>query len=924
MRLHRERYIVTVFALALLWARPALAQTGSIVGSVRDAEAVAPLASARVEAINAAGSVAGSAFTDEAGQFQITRLAPGTYALAVTLVGFETYRVPGVRVAADQATTVSADLVSLAYRLNPIVVTASRKQEKALDAPATVSVVDTRTIESRPVVTPVEHLRGTPGVDVITQGLQGTNVVVRGFNNIFSGALHMLSDNRIAHVPSLRVNVMRFIPVTNEDIERMEIVLGPGSALYGPNTANGVLHIISKSPLDHQGSSVSVGGGNQGVLQGTFRTSQLMGEKFGYKVSAQYLEGKEWAFTDPVEQVAHETAAKTNPNTRIGVRDRDIRRWAVDLRADWQPSDDFRSSFSFGSTTEDNGIELTGIGAAQVRGWTYSYYQARANYKRLFGQVYLNTSSAGETYLLRDGADIVDDSKVLVGQLQHGLGLGARQNFTYGVDFIRTMPDTRGTITGINEEDDNYSEFGAYLQSETRLTSMFDLVLAGRYDKHSELVDAVFSPRAALVFKPVENHNFRVTYNRAFSTPTSNNLFLDISAGPAGALGPLGFFAHARGPGRNGFELARDDGSIYGIRSPFAAGVGKTSADIVAPDAASTYLLQVTALAAVQAARGQPLSPQLVAYMRSLAPEAAARVSQSLLNTTTRQLSPLKGTVFEDVPGIEESTTTTFEVGYKGLLGGKLLFAADAWWAEHENFTSPLLVHTPMLLMTPTELVPYLVPRLMQAGLSQAQATALATGMAQIPAGVVASPDVVTAAPSLIATYRNFGAVDLTGADLSVTALLTDRWSLGLTGSLVSDDHFFESLSDPDKDCEGKLADVDCQLVGLNAPKKKGTVTLGYRDDDRGFNGEVRVRYTDEFPVNSAPFIGIKCVVPGGEGSCVKSYTLLDLNLGYRLPFLRGPTVQLSVQNLLDEKYQSFLGVPEIGTLALLRLKYNF
>lgn len=59
--------------------------------------------------------------------------------------------------------------------------------------------------------------------------------MVRGFNNIFSGGLLTLTDNRIARVPSLRLNAYNFIPVTNDDIERIEVVLGPGSAVYGPS-----------------------------------------------------------------------------------------------------------------------------------------------------------------------------------------------------------------------------------------------------------------------------------------------------------------------------------------------------------------------------------------------------------------------------------------------------------------------------------------------------------------------------------------------------------------------------------------------------------------------------------------------------------------------------------------------------------------
>ena len=61
-----------------------------------------------------------------------------------------------------------------------------------------------------------------------------------------------LTDNRISKSPSLRLNAYNFIPITNDDIERIELVFGPGSALYGPNCANGVMHIITRS-LDYQG-----------------------------------------------------------------------------------------------------------------------------------------------------------------------------------------------------------------------------------------------------------------------------------------------------------------------------------------------------------------------------------------------------------------------------------------------------------------------------------------------------------------------------------------------------------------------------------------------------------------------------------------------------------------------------------------------
>ena len=111
-------------------------------------------------------------------------------------------------------------------------------------------------------------------------------------SNVFSGALFVLSDYRWASVPSLRFNAYNMIPTTNDDIERIEFVLGPGSALYGPNVDKGVMHIITRSPLDHQGTTVSLAGGlrgpddilekNDGVFQGTVRHAGLFSENVGY------------------------------------------------------------------------------------------------------------------------------------------------------------------------------------------------------------------------------------------------------------------------------------------------------------------------------------------------------------------------------------------------------------------------------------------------------------------------------------------------------------------------------------------------------------------------------------------------------------------------------------------------------------------
>lgn len=906
----RSLWLLGMF-FVLIGAASAAAQTGTVSGAVTSAETGAALSGAIVQVNTADGGRIASTLTNQSGRYLIAGVPVGSYTVVVSMTGFAAGRFP-VQVAAGQTASVNAALSSQAFDLDPVVVSASRREERALDAPARVEVVGAQLIEERPAVQPTDHLRSISGVDIVTQGLQSTNVVARGFNNIFSGALLALTDHRIAAIPSLRVNALYMVPATNEDIERMEVVLGPGSALYGPNTANGVLHMFTRSPLTYQGTVATVTGGEREVFQGTFRTAHLIGENVGVKVSGQYFQGDEWEFTDPVEQVARQQALAGNPQTRIGLRDFDTRRWAVDGRVDWRLNSEATAIFSAGRSTTAEGIELTGIGAAQVRDWTYDYYQGRFNWGRLFAQAYLNTSDAGETYLLRDGADIVDRSKLFVAQVQHGIEPFNWQSFTYGIDYIQTMPETGGTIHGRFEDDDNYTEIGAFLQSETALTPKFDLVLAGRADRHSVVDEIVFSPRAAVVFKPAENQSFRASYNRAYSNPGSVQLFLDLNAGPVpGPAGQLGYTIRAQGTGRTGFTFRQDDGS-YVMRSPFAA--DRTALQTVSTS--NLWAMQLRGIAGALVAQGlfSPTQAQLFLQFMGAQTPAESQVGLAGLDPVTRQVGAFQGA--EDVPGIRESTTTSYEVGYKGILGGRLLLAADLWYAQRDNFISPLIPQTPFALLNPQQLVPYAVPRitqfLMAGGMPPAQAQATATqiamGMAQIPGGVVSSADVAAGGADLLVSYRNFGDINLWGTDLAATALIGD-WTVGLSTSLVSDDHFR----------------TEGQIVTLNAPKEKGTVSVGYRNEDVGFNGEARLRHMGGFPVNSGVYIGIQCIQAGSDTEpCVESANLLDLTLGYRVPGMRGASLQLAVQNLLDDGYQSFIGVPEIGRMALLRLKYEF
>ena len=673
-------------------------------------------------------------------------------------------------------TTLDFELEAAVIDLEQSVVSASRRPEKALDAPASISIVEAAEIRARPALSVSEHVRDQPGVDFAKTGLVQSNVVARGFNNVFSGVLLTMTDNRIARVPSLRINVQNFIPVTNEDIERIEVVLGPGSALYGPNSASGVMHIITRSPFNSAGTSVSIGGGERSLAGGSMRHAGVLNPYLAYKISAQYYSGTDWAYVDSVEVAERRRAIASladpadSAGVLIGARHEQVERRGLEARVDVRPGEDLTAVLTYGYNQGDH-VEQTGLGAGQALAWTYHFFQGRAVYRDLFVQYYRNESDANDSYLLRTGESIVDRSTLDVFQAQHAWG-PARQRFTYGLDAQFTRPRTEGTINGRNEEEDAIDEIGLYLQSETGLAPQLDLLLSLRYDTHSRLDDAEVSPRAGLLYKPRESQSFRLTWNRAFSTPSTSNLYIDILA-QKGVFTPLEAFApmlgynpnvdiRAQGTYRSGqasgftFRRGADGRAMY--RSSFQPSIdgalgsmGLDPGDAGYPvdgdgyirldDPVATnvqWIIGRNAVLAQFVPSMQLLMPGLIAGMLveqgmeaesaesvareqteavltalpSLVPEQLPGLTNSLglLNTFTLGFDPVADAT--DVPGTKSTITRTLELGYKGILSEGLVVSADLYRSSLERFVGALAVETPNVFLDGESLMAALEPAL--------------------------------------------------------------------------------------------------------------------------------------------------------------------------------------------------------------------
>ncbi len=1019
----KQRSSLLLTLVAVMCIASVFAEAATLNVAVMDAQTGEKLNGISIAITSEAGtSTEGT--SDASGMIEVADLSAGVYTITASAPGYADKMMANVEVVADGTTSVEIALSSEIIELDQVSVSASRRREKVLEAPASVAVVSASQIKDRVAPSVTEHLKSVRGVDVVNTGIGTSQVVVRGFNNVFSGSLLSLVDNRIARVPSLRLNAYTLIPTSSEDIEQIEVVSGPGSALYGPNSANGVMHILTRSPFNSQGTTVSIGGGERSILMGSLRHAGVVNETLGYKLSVNGFRGNDW-----------EDGRSKEDLEGLGEPIFDTYRAGGEFRLDYRPNDDLTTILASGFT-QTTGTELTGLGAGQAKDWTYGYVQGRFIYKDLFAQAFWNRSDAGDTYTLRDGLPVVDKSDLYVGQIQHGYSLGERQRFTYGLDMLLTRPDTEGTINGRNEDSDNITEIGGYLQSETKLTSQLKLILAGRADNHNHLNDVVLSPRASLAFQPNDDHNLRLTYNRAFSTPGTSNLFLDRLAVPdAYALGSnfepiLGFSPHidirAQGPGSDtGLTFKRDAAGRPLFRSPFSpvaelpadthlplddpvatnlmwgigrgaimagvqpvfeaavkqtieqtftpqalpqviAGLPPETLQGVASQAIATLppqalqglppefapLLQPGALAAIPPEQLQQIVPQVLQALppqvvQGLAASLAASTEEEILtgfaNLVPEQIDGVKNVLrtinpetgefadVEDVSNVDPlkpTITQTYEFGYKGILMNKLAFSADVYHTRIKDFIGPLVVETPNVFLDAETLSAFLGQHF-TAALSDPQNATLNqallafddpaqggngngsavdeltklfvagtenNGPAFIPFGTV-TPEQAADPNAVLLTYRNYGDISLNGLDCSLTYYLNPSLSIGGNYSFVSKDLFENELND----------------IALNAPKNKFGVNVQYINANLGMGAGVRMNYVAGFPVNSGVYIGE-----------VESYSTIDINVGYDIPFGPSPRLSLTVQNVLNNMYQPFIGTPEIGRLSLVRLTQTF
>lgn len=412
------------------------------------------------------------------------------------------------------------------------VVAASRRAQSALEAPNAITVISGDEIRASGLTSLPEILRRVPGAEVMSMGMSSTNLSFRGFNQRIANKVLLLIDGRPEYQDFLGVTLYSNMPIGLEEIERVEVIRGPGSALYGANAMLGVVNVVTRAPGTGPVAQANAVLGNGNLAQGSFVASG--GDKVRFRASAGYSQADKYS-RDYDTPRADVQATSSEPNLSL-------RSARGNLTAYYAFNKDFSLALSGGVNrlfTELYSIGLLrnyyldgvgGYGKADFSGgpiklrffWNTSSFNAGPQYEPI-GQRSLSTTL---------------ESNVFDGELlfQKEFQLGGTHVLAAGISG-RLKRVTWGYIGPLKQE----LHAAAFLQDEWRIIKSLSLLASYRIDRHPLLDKGnpgyAQSPRVSTVFSPFEGHAFRASFATAFREPTFLESYMDIRTPIAGVNG---------------------------------------------------------------------------------------------------------------------------------------------------------------------------------------------------------------------------------------------------------------------------------------------------------------------------------------------------------------------------------------------------
>jgi iron complex outermembrane receptor protein len=413
---------------------------------------------------------------------------------------------------AQEGARSSTDLTELSLedlmQVDVVVTSAARHEQPISRTPAAVFVLTAQDIERSGATSFPEVLRLVPGVDVARLDSNRWAISIRGFNNQFANKILVLVDGRSIYTPLFSGTLWDTADLPLEEIERIEVIRGPGGALWGANAVNGIINVITKRADETLGGFVSATAGNLDRALGYARYG-------GRSERGAWRAWGRWADHGPTD----------DPAGGRGVDD-----WSI-------ASGGFRGDFAFDErdrwTIQGSAYGGRVDGALTLAAPPPSYASAPTDHADVSGATiqsrWTRTYEPGDELSLQGYVDHYErdqsffaERRATAGfELQRRTPLGGGHDLTWGLSSRLSYSDTDDTFV-VSWRDGHRTDalIGAFAQDEIALVPDRWFLMLGAKAEHDDHVGSNLQPSARLLFAPSERQTWWCSISRAVRTPS--------------------------------------------------------------------------------------------------------------------------------------------------------------------------------------------------------------------------------------------------------------------------------------------------------------------------------------------------------------------------------------------------------------------
>jgi iron complex outermembrane receptor protein len=403
-----------------------------------------------------------------------------------------------------------ADLMdmSLEALMDIEITSAAKKPQKKSEAAAAIFVITNDDLRRWGVMNIPDALRRVPGLQVARIDAGKWAITARGFNSRFANKLLVLIDGRSVYTPLFTGVYWEANEVMLEDVERIEVIRGPGGTLWGANAVNGVINIITKSARDTQGTLVTTGAGNEERGFANLRYGNTSANGMNFRVYGKFRS------VDTGEAI---------DNGVIPVAAHDDNRFAQSgFRMDW--GDDSADSHTLqGDYYEGRAGQQLLVATSPLPVTEDAEYQGGNLLYR-----WTHRSSPDSDYTLQayfdvvklDSMALIEDRHTLDIDFQQHCGVGNRHDLVWGLSYRTVMDHTSPTPTfSLNPHKRTVNLSTAFIQDEVSLLDeRLKLTLGSKFE-HNDFTGFEVQPNIRLAWKTDSGNTLWGSVSRAVRTP---------------------------------------------------------------------------------------------------------------------------------------------------------------------------------------------------------------------------------------------------------------------------------------------------------------------------------------------------------------------------------------------------------------------